>query len=319
MQQSIVRADQLVAALLILQRHERVTAAELAEQLEVSVPTARRDLEALSAAGVPVYPQPGRGGGWSLLGGARTDLSGLNANEVRALFTLTGPSTRLTPEARTALRKLMAAIPSPFRADAEAAAESTIVDHRAWGQSVPERPGRLDALRDAVITHCRTRLSYRRGDGTLSTRLVDPYGLVDRGAVWYLIAGTGDGQRTFRLDRIDLAMPTDEHFDLPDNFSLDDQWSRIVDQLEAPRSAVSATVLIDPALAHVLHDQFGAQCETHETVGDRVRLVVSAPSAQIIAEQLAGWGDSVDVVAPDSVRTTLAEIGRRLTRRYATR
>jgi len=86
-----MRADRLVAALLLMQSRGRVTATELASQLEVSVATARRDLEALSAAGIPVYPQPGRGGGWSLVGGARTDLSGLSATEAQALFLLVGP------------------------------------------------------------------------------------------------------------------------------------------------------------------------------------------------------------------------------------
>src|SRR5499425_3049950 len=100
-----MRADRLVAALLYMQARGRVTAADLAGELEVSVATARRDLEALSAAGVPVYPQPGRGGGWSLVGGARTDLSGLSAAEAQALFRLLGPAAAGSGRARTALRK----------------------------------------------------------------------------------------------------------------------------------------------------------------------------------------------------------------------
>ena len=86
-----MRADRLVATLLLMQSRGRVTAAELADELEVSVATARRDLEALSAAGIPVYPQPGRGGGWALVGGARTDLSGLSSNEAQALFCSSAP------------------------------------------------------------------------------------------------------------------------------------------------------------------------------------------------------------------------------------
>jgi predicted DNA-binding transcriptional regulator YafY len=106
-----MRADRLVAVLLMMQARGRVTAAEVAAELEVSVATARRDLEALSAAGVPVYPQPGRGGGWSLVGGARTDLSGLTAPEVQALFLLVGPAASVSPEAKAALRKLVRALP----------------------------------------------------------------------------------------------------------------------------------------------------------------------------------------------------------------
>src|SRR5829696_6808976 len=117
-----MRADRLVAALLHIQARGRVTAAELAGELEVSVATARRDLEALSAAGIPVYPQAGRGGGWSLVGGARTDLSGLSASEAQALFLLLGPATARVAgpvAARSALRKLLRALPQTFRADAE--------------------------------------------------------------------------------------------------------------------------------------------------------------------------------------------------------
>src|SRR5688572_33265238 len=109
-----MRADRLVATLLTLQARGRVTAAQLAEELETSVATARRDLEALSAAGIPVYPQAGRGGGWQLVGGARTDLSGLTSSEARALFLLVGPAAAVAPEAKSALRKLVSALPSTF-------------------------------------------------------------------------------------------------------------------------------------------------------------------------------------------------------------
>ena len=97
-----MRADRLVAALLLLQARGRLTAAELAGELDVSVATARRDLEAMAAAGIPVYPQPGRGGGWALVGGARTDLSGLSANEAQALFLLVGPAASVSSEAKAA-------------------------------------------------------------------------------------------------------------------------------------------------------------------------------------------------------------------------
>src|SRR5882757_4422032 len=99
-----MRADRLVATLLLMQARGRVTAAELAAELEISVATARRDLEALSTAGIPVYPQPGRNGGWSLLGGSRTDLSGLTSTEAQALFLLVGPAAAGSGEAKAALR-----------------------------------------------------------------------------------------------------------------------------------------------------------------------------------------------------------------------
>src|SRR5690606_19092095 len=198
----------------------RVTAAEIAGELEVSVATARRDLEALSAAGIPVYPQPGRGGGWSLLGGARTDLSGLSAGEAQALFLLVGPAAAASEEAKSALRKLVRALPQTFRADAEAAARATVLDPARWGEAGRERrrPPRAELLQGAVIRSRKVALTYGRAAGVRSERLVDPWGLVDKDDTWYLIAGTGDGRRTFRLDRIVDAEVTDRPAVRPDGF-----------------------------------------------------------------------------------------------------
>src|SRR5689334_14042754 len=158
---SDMRADRLVAALLLMQARGRVTAAGLAAELEVSVATARRDLEALSAAGIPVYPQPGRGGGWSLIGGARTDLSGLSATEAQALFLLAGPAAASSDAARAALRKLVRALPRTFRADAEAAASATMIDPTGWGERDRHRPELAGVLQAAVIRRRKVRLTYQ--------------------------------------------------------------------------------------------------------------------------------------------------------------
>ena len=156
-----MRADRLVASLLLMQSRGRVTAAEVAAELGISVATARRDLEALSAAGVPVYPQPGRGGGWQLVGGARTDLSGLTAAEAQALFLLAGPAASTAPEVKSALRKLVRALPSTFRADAEAAADAVLIDSARWGESNKEPPALVRELQTAVVRRRKVRLSYR--------------------------------------------------------------------------------------------------------------------------------------------------------------
>ena len=135
-----MRADRLMSVLLLLQARGRVTAAEVAAELEVSERTARRDLEALSMAGVPVYSQQGRNGGWQLIGGARTDLSGLTADEARALFLVAGPSSQATPQVKQALRKLVQALPEPFRPEAEAATAAVVVDPTEWGGRRQQRP-----------------------------------------------------------------------------------------------------------------------------------------------------------------------------------
>ncbi|GLW06860.1 transcriptional regulator [Microtetraspora sp. NBRC 13810] len=328
-----MRADRLIAVLLLMQARGRVTAAELADELEVSVATARRDLEALSAAGVPVYPQPGRGGGWSLVGGARTDLSGLSATEAQALFLLLGPAAALSGEAvpgegvpegvsgaaRAALRKLLRALPQTFRADAEAAAGATVIDPTRWGERDRGRPALVDLLQSAVIRRRRVRLTYTGRSRERTERLVDPWGLVDKDEVWYLIAGTGRGQRTFRVDRIAEAEPTDLPAERPDDFALAAAWRQVVGEVEERRSRTWATVLVAARFVPVLRDRFGRHCHTGDDLGDgRVRVRLAAPTPLDLARNLAGWGALIEVVEPRSVRDELARIGAELAGRYGT-
>ncbi|KAA1419764.1 WYL domain-containing protein [Mumia zhuanghuii] len=312
-----MRADRLVATLLLMQSRGRVTAAELAGELEVSVATARRDLEALSAAGVPVYPQPGRNGGWSLVGGARTDLSGLTSTEARALFLLAGPAAARTPELRSALRKLVRALPQTFRSEAEAAAEAVHVDATPWGGADRPRPPLVDEIQDAVVRRRRVRLSYAGRTGT-SERLVDPWGLVDKDDRWYLIAGTEAGRRTFRVDRVRAVEITEEPFDRPDDLALETAWAEVVDTMEQRRSPVSAVVLADARFVPILRDHFGRHCTPEPSSGSDgvVRVRVAAHTAVSVAEQLAGWGARVRVVEGDAVRAELTRIGAELVAQY---
>ena len=315
-----MRADRLVATLLLMQARGRVTAAEVAAELEVSLATARRDLEALSTAGVPVYPQPGRGGGWSLVGGARTDLTGLTSTEARALFLLAGPAAAIAPPARSALRKLVRALPDTFRADAEAAADAVVIDSTRWGERDRARPALVDMLQDAVVRRRKVSLEYENRGRQRTQRLVDPWGLVDKDDVWYLVAGTLKGQRTFRVDRIAEAVLTDLAAERPTDFALSREWERVVNEVEQRRSLLSATVLIPAPLLPVLLTQFGRHCKPLETRDDgRIRVRVAAHMAISIAETIAGWGATVEVLEPDSVKAELARIGSELVERYAPR
>jgi predicted DNA-binding transcriptional regulator YafY len=311
-----MRADRLVAVLLLMQARGRVTAAEVAEELEISVATARRDLEALSTAGIPVYPQPGRNGGWQLIGGARTDLTGLTATEAQALFLLVGPAASIAPDAKAALRKLVRALPDTFREHAQAAAEAVVIDPARWGEHVKERPELVRLLQDAVVRRRRVRLVYQGRGREQSERLVDPLGLVDKDEIWYLIARTGNGQRTFRVERVVSAELTDESFDRPADFDLSAVWDEIVDRMEERRSGLVATVLMDERFVWVMQDRLGRQCEVDGMECDRVRLKVTAPTPLMIAQHLAGWGGSIEVVDPPSVQAELARLGRELADRY---
>ena len=312
-----MRADRLVATVLLMQSRGRVTAAELAGELGISVATARRDLEALSAAGVPVYPQPGRGGGWQLVGGARTDLSGLTAAEAQALFLLAGPAASTAPEVKSGLRKLVRALPSTFRADAEAAADAVLIDSAGWGESDKEPPALVRELQTAVVRRRKVRLSYAGRSGPPSQRLIDPWGLVDKDDIWYLIAGTPNGRRTFRANRIVEAVVTDQPAERPDDFQLAQAWQEVVAEMEQRRSLVQATVLIEGRFVPVLQSHYGRHCEVLGTWDDgRVRVRVGSHIARSIAEQLAGWGNAVEVLEPEEVRSELARIGAELVQSY---
>ncbi len=318
-----------MATLLFMQQRGRVTAAEVAAELEISVATARRDLEALSTAGIPVYPQPGRGGGWQLVGGARTDLSGLNADEAQALFLLLGPVTTAAPATKSALRKLLRALPQTFRDEAQAAADAVVVDPARWGERDDQPPPLVAELQRAVVRRRKIRFDYRAarrdqrsqdehrvGEGSVG-RVADPWGLVDKDGIWYLVAGTERGQRTFRVDRMTAVEVTGETARRPAEFDLSTAWSAVVEEVERHRSTLAASVLVPPELLPVLRHQQGRHCEVDGPIPDgRILARITAPTPTMIAQQLAGWGAALEVTGPDSVRAELARLGAELVARY---
>jgi len=311
-----MRADRLVVTLLTLQARGRVTAAQLAEELEVSVATARRDLEALSAAGIPVYPQAGRGGGWQLLGGARTDLSGLTGPEARALFLLVGPAASVDPDAKAALRKLVRALPESFRTDAAAAAEAIVIDAGEWGRPAVERPQLLPVLEAAIVQRRRVRVRYAAWNREPADRMVDPWGLVQKQEHWYLLGAVDGAQRTYRVDRMLEVAVTDEEADRPDDLDLAELWERVTAEVERRRAGAEATVVADSGIVPLLRTQFGQRAVEEAPVDEmRSRVRVTAPTEQLLARGLAGWAEYLDVVEPASLREELARIGRVLVAR----
>lgn len=315
-----MRADRLVAALLILQSRRRVTAAELARELEVSEKTARRDLEALGMAGIPVYPIRGRNGGWELLGGGRTDLSGLTADEATTLFLAAGASTTITADTRSALRKLARALPETFRASAEVAASAVIVDPTDWGtDEAPPPPRHLELLQRCIIERRRVVLAYTDRTRAATERSVDPYGLVSKGTVWYLIAGTEKGMRTFRVSRVRDVTLTDEIVERPADFDLSAAWRQVTAAVGEHRTSVRCTIRIEHRHVGGLRAQFGSDlmvAELDELDDGRVEVIVGGPAPIVIAQHLAGWGSLVEVIEPDEVRVHLARIGHELLDRY---
>jgi predicted DNA-binding transcriptional regulator YafY len=312
-----MRADRLVATLLFLQSRGRVTAEEVAAELEVSVRTARRDLEALSIAGIPVYSQPGRGGGWSLVGGARTDLSGLTAAEARTLFLIAGPSSAVTPQAKAALRKLVQALPETFRAEAEKAAAAIVLDPAHWGGQAPPAPPFLDILQQAVVQGIQVRLGYRDRARSITERVAHPLGLVSKGSVWYLVADTDAGLRTFRVWRVQSVELTEDAVRRPPEFDLAKAWDDIVAKVDEQRAARRVRALADPGIVGRIRGHFGNRLSIGDPVTDgRLAVDIGFGDDHQAAMELAGYSSGLEVLDPPELRAELAAVGARLVDRY---
>jgi predicted DNA-binding transcriptional regulator YafY len=299
-----------------------VTAAEVAAELEVSERTARRDLEALGLAGLPVYSQAGRNGGWRLLGGGRTDLSGLTAAEARALFLVAGPSSAATPEVRAALRKLVRALPESFRTAAEAASTAIIVDPSGWGQgrgwtAPPRATPHLDEVQRVVVVGEQVVLGYVSRERTATTRTVHPLGLAAKGTVWYLVAATDAGLRTFRVDRITSLTPTGAPVVRPEGFQLAEAWKLITDEVEQRRAPVQARALARPDALDVCRWLLGNRLRIGPAAADgRVEVELRGHSARALATEIAGMGAGLEVVEPPDLVDELARIAQELSRQY---
>src|SRR5215475_12295332 len=218
-----MRADRLLSIMLLLQTYRRMTAHDLAERLEVSERTIHRDMEALGVAGVPVVAERGAGGGWSLLGEYRTNLTGLNEAEIQALFLARSPrlldDLGLSKAAEAAFIKLFAAVPSTTRHDAESASRRIYVDVTGWNRSEESVP-LLPLLQEAVWRERKLKFRYQRGDDCEVEREVDPLGLVAKGSVWYVVAAIDGDIRNYRVSRVLEAEMTGQSFIRPQAFDL---------------------------------------------------------------------------------------------------
>jgi len=321
-----MRADRLVATLLLLQAKDGITAREVAGELEVSTRTARRDLEALAMAGLPVYSKAGRGGGWYLLGGSRTDLTGLATPEATALFLALGAgrhnrsdSGATQTELDKAVRKLLGALPEPMRREAEAASGAVVVDPARWGGprfSPDEDPEFFDLLQGAVIQRAEVELGYTSWSSGSTLRLVDPLGLVTKSARWYLVTSTEDGTRTFRLDRVDSVSLTGRMVTRPDGFDLKTAWDEITVRYDEEVSVARGAAVAEGWAVNALWGM-GVRIDSDELLADgRHRLSIAGPTPRFLAVQLAGVAEGLEVEGPPELVTELAEIGRILVERY---
>jgi predicted DNA-binding transcriptional regulator YafY len=307
-----MKADRLLSVLLLLQTREQVSAVELAERLEVSVRTIYRDVEALSSAGVPVWAERGRTGGIRLLPGYRTDVTGLTSDEARALFVLAAEGAHdalgLGEAIGSALRKVMAALPAPHRPAAERTSERVLVDPARWMRADGAAEVELGELQRAVFADRRLRLTYRHSGQQADSRYtVDPYGLVSKAGVWYLVADLDGEPRLFRADRVRAATVVEEGVRRRPGVGLSDVWAGLREQVERLPHQVRVTVRVRRSRLEMLlricaSNVAGPPVDLDEEWA-RVELGFRAARA---ARALLSFGADVEVVSPPPVRAELA-------------
>lgn len=320
-----MKSSRLLSILLLLQTRGRMTAAQLAAELEVSVRTVYRDVEALHTAGVPLYGDAGHRGGYELLAGYRTRLTGLSVGEAEALFltALPGPAADLGlgPALAAARLKLRAALPPELRAQADRMSRRFHLDAPGWYAPDDELPF-LPAVADAVWRGRVLAVRYRRWtEPTDVDRRLEPYGLVLKAGRWYVVAARpgGSGPRTYRVDQILRLTITGDEFDVPEDFDLAAYWQSYQRDFHARLHQGEALVRLSPrGVARLTGAAARAAAATgaREPGGwTRARLPVESPDRA--HDQFLALGADVEVLAPPELRTRLAETVRTLADRYA--
>jgi predicted DNA-binding transcriptional regulator YafY len=320
-------AGRLLSVLLLLQSRGRMSARGIAGELGVSVRTAYRDLARLQAAGVPVYAEPGPGGGYQLLDGYRTRLTGMSEGEARALFFagLPGPAADLglATEVTTARLKLLAALPAGLREEASRTASVFHLDAPGWYRE-PERTPHLPLFVDAVLTRRAVDVRYRRWRAPQEVdRRLRPYGLVLKSGVWYLVAAGRSRIATYRVTQVLDAALSDERFDRPEGFDLGTYWAAYLADFEARRYTGTATIRLSPRGRRRLPDNVPPEVvqavdSTATAAGDDgwIEAVVPTESTEHACGELLRLGTDVEVVAPAELREAMAATVGALARAY---
>jgi predicted DNA-binding transcriptional regulator YafY len=322
----LVRAARIVQLLLLLQTRGLLTAAQLAAELAVSVRTVYRDVEALHAAGVPLYGAAGHAGGYRLVEGYRTRLTGLTSNEAESLFLtgLPGPAQELGlgAEVAAAWLKLTASLPPELRDRATRIQQRFHLDAPGW-YSEPDDTPALTAAADAVWRERRIQVRYHRWrEPTDVDRTLDPYGLVLKAGRWYLVAAS-TRISTYRVSQIRTLTVLDEGFSRPAGFSLDAFWQSYLADFDARRHSDTATVRLAPSLLDRLVDV--VEPAVHRAVADTatdpdpdgwVTATVPIENLNHAHRTFLGFGAEVEVLAPAALRTMIAASVTALTRTY---
>jgi predicted DNA-binding transcriptional regulator YafY len=321
-----MRASRLVAVLVHLQQRGPSTARQLAEQLEVSVRTIYRDVEALQAAGVPLWTEPGARGGIRLVEGWDASPGGLTAEEASALFLAGAPAAAaelgLTTVLTAAQTKVLATLPPELHARATRVRERFHIDAPDWFASADDVP-LLPVVADAVWTARRIDVRYGRGPRPVARRL-DPLGLVLKAGTWYLVACHRGEPRTYRMSRIQKATVRTEAVERPEGFSLADWWAESSREFDrsvlrgelrirvGPRGAWLLGHVTDPAAAA----EALAAAGPPDADGWR-ETWLAVESSRVGVSQVVALGGEIEILEPADARRELAAVGRTISERHA--
>lgn len=322
-----MRASRLLSILLLLQTRGRMTADALAAEFEVSVRTIYRDIDQLSAAGAPVYADRGRSGGFQLMDGYRTRLTGLTDAEAETLFLggLSGPAAQMgfSGAVTTMQLKLLAALPPERQAAAERLAGRFHLDPVGWYQN-PDEAERLPAIAQAVWTSRRIAVRYESWKGQV-TRELEPLGLILKAGLWYLAARPAEGRsrepRTYRVSNILELMVGEATFDRPAGFDLAAWWAGASRRFEAGIFTGAATLRLSREglrrLARLGVEQARIAASAEATAGDgMVEVTVLIESIEHAAVDFLRLGGEAEVLTPPGLRSAMRETARRLAALY---
>ena len=320
-----MRADRLLLILLNLQVQRRITARELAQQLEVSERTIHRDMEALCAAGVPLVAERGANGGWVLEATYQTNLTGLSPTEIQALF-LNNPSKQLSDlglfkSLEAARIKLLAALPAIHQRDAAFARERIYVDGAPWTRSTrpQEDISQLPMLQEAIWGEWQVRMMYESGDGQTAERVVHPLGLVVKSGTWYLVAVRETELRTYRISRIKAATLIAQPVTRPHNFDLAEYWHQSVKTMSAdiPRTPFVVRVRAESVQGLYSAGRWVRVTQTSPAEADGwARVELTYESMHEACQFVLSFGANMLVLAPDDLREAVAQMARDVARLY---
>lgn len=301
-----MKADRLLSIILLLQSRGRLTGREVAKRFEVSERTVHRDMEALGAAGVPVYALRGSQGGWQLDESWRMRAPGLDEAELRAIL-MTQPRAlgdpRLVAAAERAFTKLMASLPKPMAEQAASIRQRLYVDATAW-RAASEDLSMLPIVQDAVSRDRKLRIQYRKGRERVE-RILDPLGLVAKGSSWYLVAHRQAGFRTYRVSRIEAATLLDQPCNRPANFNLAAWWAASTKEFQKRWGRYEATLSLDPnAASEMKMWHIASSVEAGKRAGSAgwVTMRVQFDDEEQARFVVMGLGPRVEVIEPSALR-----------------